>query len=364
MRLCLVSRQVFITALSLMNSRPCWPDSWHAENLLWVSHEPQHGNSVVWASYIVTLYLSLLLCHAGQPRNLEIKQGTCWSLVGSGKMLSLSVMKEGETAMWLCCRTLTQVPGVDAGYSPGIKIFNSSPKAYWVLLGSMWEPALSDLQALSRSGACLPRMTSLGQNFNGSSLTFSFHFWRICFESWVEYYLQWDESRVLRWTEPTCSKESLSDAKFVHTYLASPCTPLLGPRHWEHWFKVSQELCPWCLGELERLKTPAPGFVCRQATTHWFNLDRPALGCWPTCSQWLLQGILLGALRWPGVGHSHWARSSPIPELRPLPAGPSSVEAETFCGYLCLNLIQSNKNSVPSGISSISGCLEAAPGYL
>ena len=87
-------------------------------------------NSVVWASYIVTLYLSLLLCHAGRPRNLEIEQGTCWSHVGSGKMLSLSVMKEGETAMWLCWRTLTQVPGMDAGYSPGTKIFNSSPRAY------------------------------------------------------------------------------------------------------------------------------------------------------------------------------------------------------------------------------------------
>ena len=54
----------------------------------------------------------------------------CWSLVGSGKMLSLSVMKEGEIAMWLCWRTLTQVPSMDAGYSPGTKIFNSSPKAY------------------------------------------------------------------------------------------------------------------------------------------------------------------------------------------------------------------------------------------
>lgn len=123
------------------------------------------------------------------PCRSSEKPGTCWSLVGSGKMLSLSVMK-GEIAMWLCWRTLTQVPGKDAGYSPGTKIFNSSPKAYWVLLGSMWEPALSDLQASSRSGACLPRMTSHGRNFNGSSLTFFFHFWRICFESWVECYLQ------------------------------------------------------------------------------------------------------------------------------------------------------------------------------
>ena len=156
---------------------------------------PQHGNSVAWASHIVTLYLSLLLCHAGRLRNLEVEQGTCWSLVGSGKMLSRSVMKEGEIAMWLWWRHVPgsgggQVPGMDSGYSPGTTIFNSSPKAYWVLLGSMWEPALSDLQASSRLGACLPRMTSHGRNFNGSSLTFFFHFWRICFESWVECYLQ------------------------------------------------------------------------------------------------------------------------------------------------------------------------------
>lgn len=104
---------------------------------------------------------------------------------------------------------------------------------------------------------------------------------------------------------PPCSKESLSDAKFVHTYLASPCILPLGPRHWDHWVKVSQELSSWCLGELERLKTPAPGFVCRQAVTRLFNLDRPALRCWPGCLQWLLWGILVGALKWPGVGHSH-----------------------------------------------------------
>lgn len=151
---------------------------------------PQRGNSVAWAGHSVTLYLSLLLCHAGRLRNLEIEQGICWSLVGSGKTLSRSVMKEGEIAMWLWWRPLTQVPGMDAGYSPGTTIFNSSPKAYWVLLGSMWEPALSDLQASSRLGACLPRMTGHGRNFNGSSLTFFFHCWRICFESWVECYLQ------------------------------------------------------------------------------------------------------------------------------------------------------------------------------
>ena len=63
---------------------------------------------------------------------------------------------------------------------------------------------------------------------------------------------------------PPCSKESLSDAKFVHTYLASPCILPPGPGHWDHWAKVSQELSSWCLG-LNRLALKSATYVSRKS---------------------------------------------------------------------------------------------------